>query len=57
MQSELARLGLELAVCQNELARIRLDVDKPLSSVRARRRTSMPPPRDEASLRGPLRRF
>jgi chromosome segregation protein len=26
MQSELARLGLELAVCQNELARIRKDV-------------------------------
>src|SRR5258708_11487263 len=27
MQSELARLGLELTVCQNELARIRLDVE------------------------------
>jgi chromosome segregation protein len=27
MQSELARLGLELTVCQNELSRIRQDVD------------------------------
>jgi chromosome segregation protein len=27
MQSELARLGLELTVCQNELGRIRLDVE------------------------------
>src|SRR6202158_4123541 len=27
MQSELARLGLELAVCQSELARIRLEVE------------------------------
>jgi len=27
MQSELARLGLELTVCQNELARIRLEVE------------------------------
>jgi chromosome segregation protein len=27
MQSELARLGLELTVCQNELSRIRLDVE------------------------------
>jgi len=27
MQSELARLGLELTVCQNELSRIRRDVD------------------------------
>jgi chromosome segregation protein len=27
MQSELARLGLELNICQNELARIRLDVE------------------------------
>jgi chromosome segregation protein len=28
MQGELARLGLELTLCQNELARIRQDVDK-----------------------------
>src|SRR5260370_35684368 len=27
MQSDLARLGLELTVCQNELGRIRLDVE------------------------------
>ena len=35
MQSELARLGLELTVCQNELSRIRRDVDN--ARVRAER--------------------
>jgi len=42
MQSELARLGLELTVCQNELARIRLEVETG-GSVPSVRRTSMPP--------------